>query len=97
MSGFHDRRESYFNYCTYTPHYRLIIQVFNFLTGLSTTGLLINYAVICATYIRFRKACLVQGIKRVEAAVSPLQPVLAWYGLCWSVFLSIPFQSTVLI
>jgi yeast amino acid transporter len=72
-------------------------QVFNFLTGLSTTGLLINYAVICATYIRFRKACLAQGIKRVEASVSPLQPVLAWYGLCWSVFLSITPPSTMLI
>ena len=42
---------------------------------------------ICATYIRFRHAYITQGIQVVEAAKSPLQPALAWYGLVSSVVL----------
>lgn len=46
---------------------------------------------ICATYIRFRKAYLIQRVKVVEEAKSPLQPFLAWWGLCWTSFLCTSF------
>jgi yeast amino acid transporter len=55
---------------------------------MATTGGLIAWATICATYIRFRKACQVQGIDLVQESKSILQPALAWYGLLWSCFLS---------
>lgn len=62
--------------------------MYDFLTGMVTVGALINWAIICATYIRFRKACKVQDVRVVEASKSPLQPMLAWYGLVWTIFLS---------
>src|SRR5579859_6267565 len=55
---------------------------------MSTTGTLIVWAAICAIYLRFRKACQVQGVQVVEAAKSPLQPFLAYYGLFWTCFFS---------
>jgi amino acid permease len=53
-----------------------------------TVGALINWAVICAVYIRFRKAYQIQAVPVVEESKSPLQPFLAWYGLIWTTFLS---------
>ena len=59
---------------------------------MTVTGGLISWGGICATYLRFRKACKSQGITLVPAAESPLQPALAWYGLIWISVLSIhPF------
>jgi amino acid permease len=55
---------------------------------MTTVGGLISWAAICATYLRFRRAYMVQQINVVQAAKSPLQPVLAWYGLVWTTFLS---------
>ena len=56
---------------------------------MTTTGGLISWGAICVTYLRFRKAYLVQGVKVVPEAMSPLQPALAWYGLIWIIVLSI--------
>lgn len=57
---------------------------------MTVTGALISWGAICATYLRFRKACIVEGVELEPAAASPLQPVLAWYGLIWVSVLSIP-------
>jgi amino acid permease len=48
------------------------------------------WAVICATFFRFRRAAKKQLMIRAipEAAVSPLQPYLAIYGLFWSSLIS---------
>lgn len=64
---------------------------------MTTTGGLISWAVICATYLRFRKACQIQNFDVVPASASPLQPALAWYGLIWTIFLSNIIHSIKLI
>ena len=55
------------------------------------TGGLIAWAGICMTYLRFRAAYQAQGLKKeiVPESISPFQPLLAWYGLIWSIFVSI--------
>lgn len=62
---------------------------------MSATGGLICWASICGTYLRFRKAVRFQELKDevVKEAKSPLEPVLAWYGLLWSLFLCSPQNS----
>lgn len=55
---------------------------------MTVTGGLISWGGICATYLRFRKACRSQSIAIEPEAASPWQPVLAWYGLVWIIFLS---------
>ncbi len=65
--------------------------MFDFLTGITSAGMLITWSAICATYIRFRKAYFAQNIRIVEEAKSRLQPVLAWYGLVWALFLRISY------
>ncbi|OQU98806.1 hypothetical protein CLAIMM_04535 isoform 2 [Cladophialophora immunda] len=39
-------------------------KVFSWIVSLVTGGMLINYAANCYTYLRFRKACMVQGLAR---------------------------------
>jgi len=55
----------------------------------STAGA-IAWAVICLTYLRFKKAAQKQNLENlmVKEAESPLQPYLAIYGLVFSLFLS---------
>jgi yeast amino acid transporter len=60
---------------------------------MTTTGGLISWGGICATYLRFRQACKAQDVNLVPAAKSPLQPALAWYGLVWIVLLSMSMIS----
>jgi amino acid permease len=48
---------------------------------MTATGILVSWGTICASYIRFRKACHVQGVQTVPEATSAWQPALAWYGL----------------
>lgn len=65
----------------------LISQWFAFLTQLSTTGSVISWSLICATYLRFRLAVLNQpGMETAipVKAKSPLQPYLAIYGFILS-------------
>jgi amino acid permease len=58
---------------------------------MTTTGGLISWGAICATYLRFRKAVQRQRLESalVQESRSPLQPALAWYGLTWCFILSI--------
>jgi hypothetical protein len=59
---------------------------------MTTTAILIPWAAICASYIRFRSAVRVQRIGKVisEESKSVLQPYLAWYGLIWCTVLRTP-------
>jgi len=54
------------------------------------TCALVPWAVICATYLRFRIAVRKQHMQRAipEKAISHYQPYLAIYGLSWSCLLS---------
>lgn len=56
------------------------------------TGVLLCWLMICLTNLRFRQACQLQGKDMIPEAKSPLQPFLAWWGICWTTFLSDPFQ-----
>ena len=62
---------------------------------MTTVGTLISWAGICFTFLRFRRAYIAQDITVEEAAKSPLQPALAWYGLVTTSFLSMKFQGNV--
>ena len=50
---------------------------------MSSTAILIPWAVICATYLRLRKGVEEKGLQRAveEDSKSGLPPYLAWYGL----------------
>ncbi|EXJ92919.1 hypothetical protein A1O3_01475 [Capronia epimyces CBS 606.96] len=59
-------------------------KVFSWIVSLVTGGMLINYAANCYTYLKFRKACLVQGLPREKLPyVGYLQPYMAYYGIFW--------------
>jgi len=66
-------------------------QVFTLLSTMTTVATLIPWAIICATYIRYRKIIQREELQEstVEAANSPLQPYLAYYGLTWCIFIGI--------
>lgn len=55
---------------------------------MTTTAILISWITVCATYLRLRSAVKVQAFMVLDA-VSPFQPLLAWYGLASSVVLGI--------
>jgi amino acid permease len=57
---------------------------------MSVTFALFPWAVACLTYLRFRKALYQQRQAEAvpPAAISPLQPFLAFYGLVWAIFIS---------
>ena len=48
--------------------------------------MLLSWAIICATYLRFCRAAAIQNAMDSvpQEARSPLQPYLAWYGLAMS-------------
>lgn len=65
--------------------------MYDIIQQLLVPGVLFTWAVICATYLRFRRAVKVQ---RQVSAIPPksrslLQPYLAIYGLSMSILLSI--------
>lgn len=62
---------------------------------MTTIATLIPWAIICATYIRYRKIIQREELQEntVEAANSPLQPYLAYYGLAWCLFIGIRASS----
>ena len=54
-----------------------------------TTGVLIAWTIVFATYLRYIRVLKERDLVRevIEDAKSPLQPYLAWYGLCWCIFI----------
>lgn len=64
--------------------------MFSFLIELTVACAVLPWAVICATYLRFRRAVRVHGMEDYipQEARSPLQPYLAIYGLIMSSILS---------
>ncbi|KAL6241570.1 hypothetical protein RBB50_011593 [Rhinocladiella similis] len=56
--------------------------VLSWLISLVTAGTLIDYQVICITYLRFRRACMVQGVDRKSLPYYAMfQPYCAWIGI----------------
>ncbi|EAT85713.2 hypothetical protein HBI56_142600 [Parastagonospora nodorum] len=56
--------------------------VLNWFVSLVTASQLINFSVMCFTFLRFYKACQVQGLDRNTLPYRGiLQPYAAWYGL----------------
>ncbi|OLN87693.1 General amino acid permease AGP2-like protein 2 [Colletotrichum chlorophyti] len=56
--------------------------VLTWMVNLITAGGIINYIVICITYIRFHKACKAQGLDRSTLPYTGyLQPYCGWIGL----------------
>ncbi|USP74274.1 amino-acid permease inda1 [Curvularia clavata] len=56
--------------------------VLNWFVSLVTASQLINFSVMCFTFLRFYKACQVQGLDRNTLPYKGiLQPYAAWYGL----------------
>lgn len=61
--------------------------VLQYFVNLVTAGCVISYIFICITYIRFHRACVVQGIDRKTFPYyGYFQPYGAWIGLCFTVF-----------
>ncbi|KAF5000117.1 hypothetical protein FDECE_11279 [Fusarium decemcellulare] len=57
-------------------------EVFNWLLNLVNTGGFLSWVCCSITYLRFRKACNVQGIPKSELTQrSPLQPIASWVTL----------------
>jgi amino acid transporter len=57
-------------------------KVLNWFVALVTASQLINFSVICFTFLRFYKACQLQGLDRDKLPYKGLfQPYAAWYGL----------------
>jgi amino acid transporter len=56
--------------------------VLNWFVSLVTASQLINFSVMCFTFLRFYKACQVQGLDRDTLPYKGyFQPYAAWYGL----------------
>ncbi|KAH7414049.1 amino acid permease/ SLC12A domain-containing protein [Phaeosphaeria sp. MPI-PUGE-AT-0046c] len=56
--------------------------VLNWFVSLVTASQLINFSVICFTFLRFYKACEAQGLdRRTLPYVGMFQPYAAWYAL----------------
>jgi amino acid transporter len=61
--------------------------VLQWFVNLVTAGCTINFVVICITYLRFYRACMVQGVDRTALPYyGYFQPYAAWAGLAWTVF-----------
>jgi amino acid transporter len=57
-------------------------KVLNWIVSLVTASQLINFSVMCFTYIRFLKACKAQGLDRNALPYKAMwQPYAAYYGL----------------
>jgi len=61
-------------------------QSYSFILNLVGNNVNIAWMILCATYIRFRRACKTYKITGVKEAEHPLQPFLAYWGLFWSGF-----------
>ncbi|KAE8154873.1 amino acid permease/ SLC12A domain-containing protein [Aspergillus avenaceus] len=77
-------------YCTAVPFSFLSFlqlsdnasSVLSWLVSLVTAGILIVYVVVCITYLRFYRACQVQGVNRGDFPfVGRFQPYCAYIGL----------------
>ncbi len=56
--------------------------VLQWFVSLVTASQLINFAVMCFTFLRFKAACEAQGLSRASLPYQGyLQPMAAWYGL----------------
>src|SRR5436190_8970823 len=62
----------------------LTCKFYRFLYGLVGAAIIIPWAVLCGTYLVFRKACDQNNVPGVKEAQSPFQPWLACWGLFWS-------------
>ncbi|WPH03973.1 Hypothetical protein R9X50_00685600 [Acrodontium crateriforme] len=63
--------------------------------SLVTAGGLINYIVICITYIRFHSACKAQGLNRRELPYfGYFQPYGAWIALTWLILVTLIYGYT---
>ncbi|KAL4772347.1 amino acid permease/ SLC12A domain-containing protein [Aspergillus nidulans var. acristatus] len=66
---------------------RSSLVVLQWFVNLVTAGCIISFIVICITYLRFFRACKVQGVDRKAFPYyAYFQPYGAWLGLCWTVF-----------
>ncbi|KAJ4265295.1 hypothetical protein NW762_004580 [Fusarium torreyae] len=62
--------------------------VLTWLINLATGATIIDYIVICITYIRFHKACVAQGFDRTKLPYyGYFQPWCGWIGLIWEVLI----------
>jgi len=70
------------------------VKVFNFLSEMAATACLLSWAAICWSFLRWRKAHQKQQMEKVLGPIarSRLQPYMARYGLCCSIFLCV-FQG----
>jgi yeast amino acid transporter len=56
--------------------------VLQWFVSLVTASQLINFCVMCTTYLAFKRACDAQGFSRASLPfTAPLQPYAAWYAL----------------
>jgi amino acid permease len=67
----------------------LIAKFYNFLLDLVGACIIIPWAVLCGTYLVFRKALEDGNYATVPEAESPFQPWLACWGLFWSTMVGI--------
>ncbi|EEP80794.1 conserved hypothetical protein [Uncinocarpus reesii 1704] len=70
--------------------------VLQWFVSLVTASQLINFSVMAFTYIRFKKACDAQGLRRDSLPFkSPWQPFLAWYALLGCAIMAVVSGYTV--
>jgi len=69
--------------------------VFEWLQDLVSVSTLVNWTVICITYLRFYYGCKAQGIDRKNDLpwAAPLQPWSTWVSLCFFVLLYLNWDS----
>jgi amino acid transporter len=61
-------------------------KVLTWLINIITAGGIINYIVMCATYLAFYKACKVQGLDRKTLPYCGyFQPYGTWFALCFEI------------
>ncbi|KAJ4364696.1 hypothetical protein N0V83_009293 [Neocucurbitaria cava] len=61
-------------------------KVLTWLTNIITAGGVINYIVMCGTYLAFYKACKVQGLDRKTLPYCGwFQPYGTWFALCFEI------------
>jgi amino acid transporter len=66
-----------------------------FKVNLITAGGVIDYIVMCVTYLRFYYACKAQGFDRQSLPYTGwLQPYCGWIGLGWMIFIVFTYGYT---